>query len=783
MPKRRPIVEFRDLSGFLGSPPPRRGQRHSSRLTDESPVPPSVSVSSRHRSVRSHGSPPRRAPKNRHKRKRRRHRRRARHTSTARHRHTRRSAAARHDRSPSRQRSLHEEDFIDGTHLSRNGNANLRSRSPWPSGYPDEFDADERAVDPQLEHTFSPTGQPENQNGGEGSGSDEGSGFQRIIYGDGSEVRERARRHHGRHRHRRHGRGKRHRRRRRHQDKENSSSKGDQNVSENRDDGTEDHKSDSESMQYDEEGNPIPPSERKGRSSRWGRKHGKGSQDDGEGKKGKKRNIVKIAALALGAVVVGLVARKIIGRRRKKKADEEAKIAAAQQEAEAEAAGPYGGSGGQLHTGSNPLQLNVPKTSLSVKVPESEAFIVERGGKYNRRLNPGSNTLVPFVDRIAFRFSLKEVSMAVPPQQCYTRENISVVVSALLFAKVEDAVAAAYGVDDARQSLMLVAQISMRKEIARLGLEQMLLDRDGLGDRILADINRASRPWGVRCTRFEVRDFDIPQEIREAFARHAQIERQVQADVLASQGANEAMKHRADGELHAQMRMSQAQGINMVNKATAEAQAISERGQAIAGALRDVAEVANEPGGKNAMHMRIAEQYIHAYMKATEGREDLPPIPTAADVADALGKGLGFLDTLGEPGTRLLGDSGAPGESAMLPSATPALEHETDSGHGVTVNPMSSASMGGSSYSLQGHETLGSSLPIAQGAPLADVEGPPLVGGTQRPAHTGSSHSQAAVQSETGQSMNSHSTQRMRRQAAGKHNGLNDYNGPLYPQA
>lgn len=409
---------------------------------------------------------------------------------------------------------------------------------------------------------------------------------------------------------------------------------------------------------------------------------GKGDSDE---KSEKKVGFVKGAALAVGALAVGFMVKRFFSRRKQAKEEEQAEADAVQSDME----GPFGGTGGFLLSGPDPLQLQLPHNSFSIKVPQNEAFIVEKGGEYDRILKTGSNIIIPCVERVGFRFTLKEVGMGVPFQQCFTRDNVSIRTSGVLFARIEDPVAAAYEVDDVYRSLMLLAQTCMRNELANLLIEQVYEERDTINYRVLTVMNDTVRPWGVRCTKFEIRDLDIPEDLRMTLDRQTQMERQARAEVIASEAQRDAMVNRAEGEMQAQMRMSQARQIDLVNQAIGEAHAITERGEAIAGALRDLAEVVNEPGGEQALQMRIAEQYLQVYGRAAANGG---AVPNAADAAAVLNNAMGLLQDLGDPGATAKNGYVTPGAVADTSpqtfqsdggnSATPASGIDPHSGEG-----------------------------------------------------------------------------------------------------
>lgn len=302
----------------------------------------------------------------------------------------------------------------------------------------------------------------------------------------------------------------------------------------------------------------------------------------------------------------------------------------------------------QVAHGRRPVGVRTTMYGPLVKVPQNEAAIVEQGGKFKRKLAPGNNFLVPGLERVAYTHSLREAPVPIEPQQCYSRDNISVFADALMFIRVEDPVSASYEVHDLLRSMVMLASATLKKEIGRLSIDELFLDRVGASDRIARTINQAARPWGVRCTRFDLQDLDIPEEVRMSIGRAAEAERLRRADILFSEGQREALINKAEGEMQAQIRMSQARQLDIVNQSVGEAHAIQERGEAIANAMRDIAEAVREPGGEQAMRMRLVEQYLNACAVAKEAGEDGVPYDPA-NVAAAMTNAIGLLSALGDP--------------------------------------------------------------------------------------------------------------------------------------
>eukprot|EP00178_Gracilaria_changii_P005924 TRINITY_DN200_c0_g6_i1.p1 TRINITY_DN200_c0_g6~~TRINITY_DN200_c0_g6_i1.p1 ORF type:complete len:770 (+),score=168.33 TRINITY_DN200_c0_g6_i1:157-2310(+) len=358
----------------------------------------------------------------------------------------------------------------------------------------------------------------------------------------------------------------------------------------------------------------------------------------------RKRKLLATAGALAGAAALAFATKKFWDKRKENKKEEEEQ----QDEQAVEtygATGPFDSEG--IYLGPNPLNLVPPPTKFSVKVPQNEAFIVERGGRFHRKLNAGSNTLIPCMDHIAFRYSLKEASMPIAWQQCFTRDNVPIRVNALLFIRVDDPVSASYEIDNAYHAIVMLVQSSIKREFNKLTVEQAYTERYHL-DQVIKDIiNSASRAWGVRCTRFEIKQVELPEDLRVSLENAAAADRQRREQVRAAETQREIMVNRAEAEMQLQMRRSQARQVDMVNQAIGEAHAISERSEAIANAMRDLAEAVSGPDGEKAMQMRLAEQYLQAYGQIASGGASAPAGPDPRQVASTMNDAIGLLNTLG----------------------------------------------------------------------------------------------------------------------------------------
>ncbi len=227
-----------------------------------------------------------------------------------------------------------------------------------------------------------------------------------------------------------------------------------------------------------------------------------------------------------------------------------------------------------------------------VFVPQNMAYVVERFGKYNKTMEAGLNILVPFIDRIAYRRTLKEQASDVPSQSAITKDNISLVVDGVLYLKVLDPYKASYGVDDYIYAVTQLAQTTMRSEIGQMDLDKTFEERDSLNVNIVAAINEAASPWGVQVLRYEIKDIEPPRSVLDAMERQMKAEREKRAVILESEGQRQSAINVAEGEKQAQVLNAEADKTEQILNAEGEAQAILAAAVAVAKAPKIIGEVA-----------------------------------------------------------------------------------------------------------------------------------------------------------------------------------------------
>ncbi|MCA1855482.1 paraslipin [Massilia oculi] len=256
-------------------------------------------------------------------------------------------------------------------------------------------------------------------------------------------------------------------------------------------------------------------------------------------------------------------------------------------------------------------------------VPQQHAWVVERLGKFHAVLAPGLNIVVPFIDRIAYKHSLKEIPLDVPPQVCITRDNTQLQVDGILYYQVTDAMRASYGSSNYVQAITQLAQTTLRSVIGKMELDKTFEERDHINTTIVNAIDESAANWGVKVLRYEIKDLTPPAEILHAMQRQITAEREKRALIAASEGRRQEQINIASGEREASIARSEGERQAAINRAQGEASAIVALADASAAALRQVGAAIREPGGMDAVNLRVAEHYVDAFGKLAKTNNSL----------------------------------------------------------------------------------------------------------------------------------------------------------------
>lgn len=266
-------------------------------------------------------------------------------------------------------------------------------------------------------------------------------------------------------------------------------------------------------------------------------------------------------------------------------------------------------------------------------VPQKTVFIVERLGKYSATLDAGFHILIPFIDRVAYKHSLKEMAMDVPPQSCITKDNIQVEVDGVLYLQVIDPVKASYGVNDYAFASIQLAQTTMRSEIGKIELDKTFEERESINASIVSNIDKASAPWGLKVIRYEIKNINPPASIKDAMEKQMRAEREKRALIAESEGDKQARINRAEGEKQEAIAKSEGEKMKRINEAEGRAQEIERVAFATAKGIREIANAINDKGGEDAVNLRIAEQYLNEFGKLAQKNNTLIIPSNLSDVS------------------------------------------------------------------------------------------------------------------------------------------------------
>lgn len=269
-------------------------------------------------------------------------------------------------------------------------------------------------------------------------------------------------------------------------------------------------------------------------------------------------------------------------------------------------------------------------------VPQKSAFLVERLGKYNGTLKAGFHFIIPFVDKVAYRHTLKEQAIDVDSQSCITRDNISVEVDGILYLQVIDPQKASYGIDHYRFASTQIAQTTMRSIIGKLELDKTFEERDTINTRIVEAVDVASDPWGVKVTRYEVKNITPPQSINDAMEKQMRAEREKRAVIAESEGQKQAVINRAEGDRQEMIARSEGEKQKRINEAEGKAKEIEFVASATANGIREIAVAINNEGGSDAVNLRIAEQYLTEFGKLAKENNTMILPSNLADISSVI---------------------------------------------------------------------------------------------------------------------------------------------------
>ncbi len=270
-------------------------------------------------------------------------------------------------------------------------------------------------------------------------------------------------------------------------------------------------------------------------------------------------------------------------------------------------------------------------------VPQQNAWVVERLGKYDRTLTPGLSFVVPFVDRVAYRHSLKEVPLDVPSQVCITKDNTQLQVDGILYFQVTDPMRASYGSSDYLVAITQLAQTTLRSVVGKMELDKTFEERELINASVVNSLDEAALTWGVKVLRYEIKDLTPPAAILHAMQAQITAEREKRALIAASEGRRQEQINIATGEREAFIARSEGAKQAEINKAQGEAAAITAVAEATAGAIRKIADAIQHPGGEQAVQLKVAERAVDAYSQLAQKNNTMIVPGHMGDVAGLIG--------------------------------------------------------------------------------------------------------------------------------------------------
>jgi len=283
-------------------------------------------------------------------------------------------------------------------------------------------------------------------------------------------------------------------------------------------------------------------------------------------------------------------------------------------------------------------------------VPQQFAWVVERLGRFDRVLEPGLNVIIPFIDRVAYKHSLKEIPFDVPGQACITKDNVQVMMDGLIYFRVTDPERASYGSSNYEVAITQLAQTALRSEVGKRELDKLLEERQAINVEVIAALDLASVNWGVKTLRYEIKDIQPPANVLHAMQQQLTAEREKRARIAQSEGERQQDINIADGQRQAAIARSEGERQSAINRAQGEAEAVKLVAQATAEAISKVAVAINGTGGYEAASLKVAEQYVGAFGNLAKESNTLIVPANAADVAGMVSQAMAVVSSLRRDG-------------------------------------------------------------------------------------------------------------------------------------
>lgn len=315
------------------------------------------------------------------------------------------------------------------------------------------------------------------------------------------------------------------------------------------------------------------------------------------------------------------------------------------------------------------LLLVVVIIKTAVIVPQKSEFVVERLGKYSKSIQAGLHILIPFIDKVAYKRSLKEEVMDIPAQSCITRDNVSVTIDGVLYIRVIDAKKSSYGIENYYIAASQLAQTSLRSAIGKIDLDKTFEERESINAAVVQAVDEAAQEWGIKVMRYEIKDITPPGNVMVAMEQQMKAEREKRAEIALSEGDRQSRINRSEGLKQEAMQLSEGEKQKRINEAEGQAQEILLVAEATAEGLRKVAEVIGLPGGAEAMNLKVAQQYIDEFGNLAKVNNTMIIPSDMADMSGMVAAATQIIkQTSGTPSTAV--------KSEIQPSSKPAPEEE-----------------------------------------------------------------------------------------------------------
>ena len=290
-------------------------------------------------------------------------------------------------------------------------------------------------------------------------------------------------------------------------------------------------------------------------------------------------------------------------------------------------------TGGLIFFGLLAFVVIIVLYKTAIVVPQQSAFIVERLGRFSGVLDAGFHILVPFVDVIRYKHTLKEMALDIPAQICITRDNVQVQVDGVLYLKVMNPERTSYGISDHLFAITQLAQTTLRSEVGKIDLDRTFEERTNINISVVAELDKATEPWGVKVLRYEIKNITPPADILAAMEKQMRAEREKRAVILTSEGQRDAAINSAEGEKQQVIKASEARRQQQINEAEGQASAILAVATANAEGIKRVAEATRAPGGADAIQLKVAQQYIEEFGKVINNADTIILPANLSDVA------------------------------------------------------------------------------------------------------------------------------------------------------